>query len=152
LTNGIVEVAKLIGGLSVAIISMSVVAYALAVPRLQVALSASIKSNRDSKAKLEKKMREQPVTLGEIEEQLKAIENDQKGMRKVVARLSWNRVVVVPAILASLALGLVAFLIGFSSMYDLLLLVASVALLFGAFFHLLRSLRLIEQTAVSIEG
>lgn len=156
MTNGLVEIAKLVGTLSVATMSMSVVTYALAVPRLQAALSAGIKANRESKGKLERRIKEEAVTLREIEDQLKAIENDQKEMHKVVARLSWNKVVVVPAILASLALGFVAVLIEFSSVYDLAILVASVALVFGAFFHLLRSLRLIEQTAVrpglSVEG
>ncbi len=96
-------------------------------------------------------MKEQPVTLAEIEDQLKVIEKDQKEMNKVVARLSWNRVVLVPVVLASLALGLVAILIESSGAYDLPLLTISVALLFGAFSHLLRSLRLIEQTAVRPE-
>jgi len=136
--------------------SMSVVTYALAVPRLQAALSASIKSNRDSKASLERRMKEEPVTLREIEDQLKAIENEQNEMRKVVARLSWNRVVVIPVILASLALVFVAVLVGFSSAYSFLFLIMSVALLGVGFLHLLQSLQLIEKTAVrpglSVEG
>jgi len=47
--NSLAEVAKLIGGLSIAIMSMSVVTYALAVPRLQTALSNTIKSTRESR-------------------------------------------------------------------------------------------------------
>jgi len=135
---------------------MSVVTYALAVPRLQTALSIMIKSNRDGKEKLEKRMKEQTVTLREIEDQLKALEKEQNEMQEVVARLSWNKVVLVPATLVSIVLVLIAILITFSSVYDVVLLALSVALLFAAFFHLLRSLRLIERTAVrpglSVEG
>lgn len=146
--NSLGEIASLLGTLSIAVMSISVATYALAVPRLQTALTTSIKANRDSKAKLEKKIQEAPITLNEIEDQLKAIEREQTEIRKVISRLSWRRVVLIPTSLASVALGLDALLMMLSSIYDPLLLVLSIALLSGGFLHLLLSLNLIEETAV----
>jgi len=148
LTDGLIEIAKLLGAMSIAVMSMSVVTYALAVPRLQAALSASLKQNREDRAKLKRRIDEKSVTLEEIEDQLKVIEREQNEMRRVLTRLSWNRVVVVPAGLASLGLGFVATMIAFSSAYDFTLLVISMVLLSLAFLHLLQSLSLIEQAAV----
>jgi hypothetical protein len=150
------EIAKLVGTLSIAIVSISVATYALAVPRLQTALSASIKQSRDSKAKLEARMKDASVTLDELEDQLKSIENEQTEIRRVISRLSWSRVVLMPTSLSLVALALDAVLMLLSSMYDSLLLAISIALVVGGLFHLLLSLRLIEQTAVrpglSVEG
>lgn len=97
--NGFVEIAKLIGGLSVAVISMSVVTYALAVPRVQERLSSNIKSISIRKTELESKIKEAKlVTIKEIEEDLNAIEEDRKEIQKDVDSLSWKWVVGVPAL------------------------------------------------------
>jgi acyl-CoA synthetase (AMP-forming)/AMP-acid ligase II len=150
------DIARLAGTVSVAIMSISVVTYALAVPRLQTALSLSLRTIKESKAKLERRMKEEQLTLQEIEDQLKAIGEEQREMNKVVVRLSWSRVVFVPVVLAFFAIGIVAVLLVYPSFYPLPLLIVSTALVLGAFAHLLDSLRLIEQTTVrpelSVEG
>jgi len=154
--NDLGEIAKLVGTFSIAIVSISVATYALAVPRLQAALSVSIKQIRDSKAKLEARMKDASVTLDEVADQLKAIENEQTDIRRVIRRLSWSRVVMVPTVTSLLALALDGILMVLSNVYDILLLITSVALLSGGLVHLLLSLRLIERTAVrpglSVEG
>jgi len=156
--ESLVEIAKILGEISVAIMSMSVVAYALAVPRLQSALSADILSRKESKARLEKRMKEEDISLDEVETQLKSIEADQKKIQEVVHRLSWRKVVVVPVILAAIALCIVWIPIAFSDQInlDISLLIIVALFLVVAFYHLLGSLRLIEETAtrpgLSIEG
>src|SRR5712692_887305 len=99
--------------------SMSVVTYALAVPRLQSALSADIKSRRESKTKLEKRMKEEALGLEEVENQLRAIEAQQKELQKIVRRMSWKKVVVMPVILATVALCVVWVPIAFSDQVGL---------------------------------
>jgi len=146
-----VEIAKLLGGLSVAIMSMSVVTYALAIPRLQTALSLGIKRNHEKRDLLTKRIKDESLSIDQIADQLKASENEQNEIKRVVKRLSWNRVVAIPVTLASVALGLGGYLIGFSGLtgvYELALFGATVAFLSGAFLHLLLSLRLVEQTAI----
>lgn len=145
------EIAKILAGLSVAIMSMSVVTYALAVPRLQTALSASIKVSREQRTKLERRMKEEPLTLKEIEDQLRAIDSYEKEIGGVVGRLSWNRVVVVPVSASVITLGLLIHLIQFPNPYDWLILFASIVFLLFGLLHLLFSLRLIERTAVRPE-
>lgn len=156
--ESLVEVAKILAGVSVAVMSMSVVTYALAVPRLQSALSADLKSRKESKTKLEKRMKEESLSLEEVDKQLKQIEAEQKELQKIVRRLSWGKVVVMPVVLATLALCVVWVPITFSDQTGIgvaLLFIMSV-LLVAAFSHLLGSLRLIERTAtrpgLSIEG
>ena len=85
-------------------------------------------------------------------------EAEQKEMQKIVRRLSWKEVVVTPVILATFALCVVWVPIAFpdqGSLGVVLLFIVSV-LLVTAFYHLLGSLRLIEETAtrpgLSIEG
>jgi hypothetical protein len=151
LTDGLVDIAKMVGTISVAIMSISVVTYALAVPRLQTALSLSLKTIQGSKAELEKRIQEESLALTEIEGQLKNIADEQKEMNKVVTRLSWSRVVFVPVIMAFLAIGVTAILLEYPDLYPLPLLLVSIALVLGTFTHLLGSLRLIEQTTVRPE-
>jgi hypothetical protein len=158
LTSDFLEIAKLIGGLSVAIMSMSVVTYALAVPRLQTALTVGMKRTREDKEKLEKQFKEQKLTVDQIGDQLKAIENQQAESKKVVDRLSWSKVVVIPSFLSGISFVLVGLVagspLGWST--DPVLLAGAALLLLGAFVHLLSSLKAIEQTAIrpemSLEG
>ncbi len=156
--DSLIEIAKILSGVSVAIMSMSVVTYALAVPRLQSALAADLKSRKEGKTKLEKRMKEESLSLEEVDKQLRQIEADQKELQKIVHRLSWGKVVVMPVILATLALCVVWLPIAFSDQLYLgiFLLFTMSVLLVGAFYHLLGSLRLIEETAtrpgLSIEG
>lgn len=158
MTSDFLEIAKLIGGLSVAIMSMSVVTYALAVPRLQTALTVGMKRTREDKEKLEKQFKEQKLTVDQIGDQLKAIENQQAESKKVVDRLSWSKVVVIPSFLSGISFVLVGLVagspLGWST--DPVLLAGAALLLLGAFVHLLSSLKAIEQTAIrpemSLEG
>lgn len=154
MTNGLVEIAKLVGGLSVAVISMSVVTYALAVPRVQERLSGNIKSISVKKTELESKIKQAKlVTIKEIEEELNAIEEDRKKIQKDVASLSWKWVVGVPALASFLALGCASVPILSSSPYDPLFLGGSFVLSLSGFGHLLRSLRRIEHTVkMTAEG
>ena len=78
MTDGLVDIAKMVGTISVAIMSISVVTYALAVPRLQTALSLSLKTIQESKAELEKRIKAENLALAEIEGQLKNIGDEQK--------------------------------------------------------------------------
>ena len=147
---GFVEIAKLIGGLSVAIVSMSVVTYALAVPRLQQRLASSIKSISAKRDALQKKMRQENVTITDVEGELKQIDRDRETMERDVARLSWKIVVGIPAICEFIALVLVFLVLNFSSDGDVYLLLGSFGVSVIAFSHLLLSLRSIEQTVVKM--
>jgi hypothetical protein len=151
LTNDLVDIARMVGTVSVAIMSISIVTYALAVPRLQTALSLNLKTIEESKANLERRMNEAKVTLREIEDQLRSIGDDQKEMNKVVKRLSWSRVVFVPVILAFCAIGFVAILLVSPGADSLPFLIVSIVLVLGAFAHLLDSLRVIEHTTIRPE-
>ncbi len=154
MTDSMVEIAKLIGTLSVAIMSMSVVTYALAVPRLQTALSLGIKRSKDEKDKLTKRIKDENLTIDQIDDQLKGIKNEGNEIKGIVERLSWSKVVVIPSVLSAVALGLGVTVIGFAGLAEVhelvILLVAAVFLLAG-FVHLLMSLRIIEQTAIRPE-
>ena len=57
----------------------------------------------------------------------------------------------VPVIMAFLAIGVTLVLLEYPDLYPLPLLLVSIALVLGAFAHLLGSLRLIEQTTVRPE-
>jgi hypothetical protein len=154
LTDSMIEIAKLLGTLSVAVMSMSVVTYALAVPRLQTALSLGIKRSKDEKDKLTKRIKEENLTIDQIDDQLKALKKELGEIEGIVRRLSWSKVVVIPSVLSAIALGLGATTIGFAALAEvqelIVLLVAAGFLLVG-FVHLLMSLRMIEQTAIRPE-
>jgi len=149
-TEGLVEIAKIVGALSVAIISMSVVTYALAVPRLQQRLASSIKLISGKKTDLQEKMRKENVTIKDVEVELREIDKDREKIEGDVARLSWKKVVGVPAICAVIALGFVFLVLESAGLYDVYSLLGSFAASLFAFSHLLWSLRLIEQTVVKM--
>jgi len=154
LTDGMIEIAKLLGTLSVAIMSMSVVTYALAVPRLQTALSLGIKRSKDEKDKLTKRIKEENLTIDQIDDQLKAIKNVEGEIGGIVKRLSWSKVVVIPLVLSAVALGLAATTIGLAGLTEaqqLVILLVAAGFSLAAFVHLLMSLRIIEQTAIRPE-
>lgn len=101
-------------------------------------------------------MRDGKLTVDEIADALKVIENEQIEIHRVINKLSWRRVVLIPTSLSISALAFDAVLMLLPSIYDLVLLTISVALVLGGLFHLLSSLRLIEKTTVrpglSVEG
>jgi hypothetical protein len=148
--GGFVEIARLIGALSVAIISMSVVTYALAVPRLQQWLASNIKSISAKKDDLQKKMRQEGVTITDVESDLKAIDKERETIEKDVSRLSWKIVVGIPALCEFVAMLFVFLVLNFSLGQDVYFLLSSFVLSLLAFFHLLLSLRSIEQTVLKM--
>lgn len=101
-------------------------------------------------------MRDGKLTVDEIADALKVIENEQIEIHRVINKLSWRRVVLIPTSLSISALAFDAVLMLLPSIYDLVLLTISVVLVLGGLFHLLSSLRLIEKTTVrpglSVEG
>ena len=117
-------------------------------------LSADAKKLQDEKDKLTKRIKEENLTIDQIDDQLKAIKKEQGEIEGIVKRLSWSKVVVIPLVLSAVALGLGATTIGFAGLaevHELVILLVAAGFLLAGFVHLLMSLRMIEQTAIRPE-
>jgi len=147
LIESLVEAAKFAAALAIALMSMTIVTYALAVPRLQVALSTLSRSTAERKEGLEKRLEEEAITLSEIEAELNGIKREAQEITKMIKRLSWNQVVIFPMLFSVLALCILSLAVVWSSPYDQLVVIFALFPLAMSLFHLLFSLRWIERAA-----
>ena len=135
---------------SIALLSMTMVSYALAVPRIQEGLSSLGLNYARKRKDLEDLISKEKVSLKTIEAELNKIKEEGKAVSSIISRLSWYPAVIVPVISS-----LIAFLIQISIMYysphlDGFLII-SVAFDLVALVHLIDTLRIIgialEKTA-----
>jgi len=147
LIESLIEAAKLAAALAIALMSMTIVTYALAVPRLQSALSSLSKSTTERKKELEKRMKEASITLKEIEVELKGIEKEGEEIGKMIDRLSWKGVIPFPMFFSVLALCILTLALVWSSQFDALIVLVALLSVTASLLHLLFSLRWIERAA-----
>lgn len=144
---------NLLGYLAIAFISMTVICYSLAIPRLRPALERSKKVSVDRRKDIETKMKEgNKITLKEIEKELEDIKKEEGKWISLIDSLSWKQVIIYPNICFTISIIFtsICMVVSSTDLFYIIFMIVIVGSLGAGVFLLFRYIMKIEDAAARV--